>query len=264
MCRFLAQVSRQPVSLRRALLEAPHSLQKQCSGDLSGERHGDGWGIGYYLDGFPTVARYPTDAAVDPQLVECAERLRVRLAIAHVRQASVGTVGIANTHPFDEGCWLFAHNGTAMGFDALKPELRAEMGHWSDRPQGDTDSEWIFYWLLSRLTAAGADPRHPAADPAAVTAIMAASLSELGRRCQALDATEPTRLNFLLSDGVQLWATRYGHTLFSRSEAAPPGQIAAETTLIASEPLDDGDWREVPDQSILTVDRQLRAQVHPL
>src|SRR5690606_9321840 len=72
--------------------------------------------------------------------------------IAHLRKATVGQLSIINTHPFQHGRWVFAHNGNIKNFDQLRPELVAMID--SDLQRyilGTTDSEVIFYLLLTHM-----------------------------------------------------------------------------------------------------------------
>ncbi|HWD78758.1 MAG TPA: ergothioneine biosynthesis protein EgtC, partial [Kribbella sp.] len=56
-------------------------------------------------------------------------------------------------------------------------------------------------------------------------------------------AAPGSRLNLLLSDGEQLIATAWTHSLHV--------QKTADSVTVASEPFGDGDWQAVPDRSLL-------------
>jgi glutamine amidotransferase len=53
-----------------------------------------------------------------------------------------------------------------------------------------------------------------------------------------------SRLNLLFGDGQELWATAWGHTLYTR--------VDESRALIVSEPFDQlPDWQQVPDRHIV-------------
>jgi glutamine amidotransferase len=109
--------------------------------------HRDGWGIGFY-EGRGLRLFHDPVASADSQIAELLRRYPVksRNVIGHIRQANVGGVALANTHPFAREFggryWCFAHNGQLRAF-APRP------GFYS--PVGDTDSEAAFCDLLNRL-----------------------------------------------------------------------------------------------------------------
>jgi glutamine amidotransferase len=188
------------------------------------------------------------------------------LALAHVRQASVGAAAIENTHPFVNSRWVFAHNGTLQGFaerkqrltDAIPEDLRRQIS-------GATDSEHIFYFWLGRLRQIVGD-----FNGAVTIENIRKSLKEA---VQLLvdwfpdQDGEPTKLNFLLTNGSLLAATRWQHSLFALERTESPGLAVGNPTklaLIASAPTTGEDWREVPDRSLLIVDEQLNVHASSL
>ena len=66
--------------------------------------------------------------------------------LAHLRKATIGSLNTINTHPFQFGHWVFAHNGNIKDFkkhhatllERIAPKLKRFI-------LGDTDSELIFY-----------------------------------------------------------------------------------------------------------------------
>ncbi len=251
MCRLFAVKADRPVSARTALVSAPHALARQSTCDLRGECHTSGWGIGLYADGRPQRVRSTHPAASDPEYPRAAEAVSDTI-IGHVRQASVGGVSPANTHPFMHGRWLFAHNGTVEGFAANPEPLRALiptdlLGHI----EGETDSEHLFLALLGRL----ADR-----DEAAATAELARFLPEISRLYPGTPA-DPTRLNIVLTNGTFLLASRWAHSLHlavldgsDRSGVTvPDGAGPAKGTALASEPVTISGWLELPDRCIMLV-----------
>jgi glutamine amidotransferase len=261
MCRFFAIRSAAPTSLRSALFDSPTALAAQSRCDLRGECHGSGWGIATY-NGRPNIVRSIKPAYDDPQFAENA-RASATLALAHVRQASVGAAAIENTHPFTYGRWVFAHNGTLEGFaDGKSRLLEATPADLRRQIAGATDSEHAFYFWLGRLRSMAGDPN------ASVTIEQfAKSLQETVQLLSDwFPATpgEATRLNFLVTNGQLLAASRWKHSLSMLVRRS--SEKSSDAVLIASEPATDEAWQEVPDGTLVIVDEQLnvhRARLTP-
>lgn len=62
--------------------------------------------------------------------------------IGHSRSASKGAITLQNAHPFIIGDWCCIHNGCHYTLDKFGKSL------WDYMPQGETDSELIFCYLL--------------------------------------------------------------------------------------------------------------------
>jgi len=73
--------------------------------------------------------------------------LRVRVAIVHNRQPSVGAVSVENAHPFLDCRERFAliHNGTITNMELITPFLS------SHKIKGDTDSELLTHYICELL-----------------------------------------------------------------------------------------------------------------
>lgn len=260
MCRLYGHIAARPLPLAGVLLDAPHSLLTQSCGDWRGEKHRDGWGIGYYQDGKPQVIRRPTAAPEDKEFSASARAISSNVALAHVRQASVGDLCVANAHPFAFGPWIFMHNGTVTGFDKLRSQLVEETDPGlRHQVAGTTDSEQVFFWLLSRLRKAGQAAEAPCQDVTLVMREMAAAIRILAERSAATKPAEPTRLNLVLSDGHVFVASRWKHTLYWTNHAGPLAASsnagATPGVMVASEAIGDEPWSEVPDGHILAVDQ---------
>lgn len=109
--------------------------------------HADGWGIGFYEGRGLRLFRDPEPSA-NSRVAQLVQTIPIKstAVIGHIRQANVGAVNLANTHPFVRELWgrnwCFAHNGQLAGF-------APDAGCF--RPIGDTDSEATFCDLLNRL-----------------------------------------------------------------------------------------------------------------
>ena len=112
------------------------------------EYHPNGWGIAFYPDGFVRLIKEPIkmNNGILTKYVKWAN-LESKIFLAHIRKASAGSESYVNTHPFvrklDNREITFAHNGTLYGYEEL------ELGGY--RPIGETDSEYVFCYLLSQI-----------------------------------------------------------------------------------------------------------------
>jgi DNA-binding Lrp family transcriptional regulator len=127
------------------------------------------------LQGPMEAIERPYDAA--------AREARSEIVVAHVRDASVGAIDPRNTHPFQHGRWLFAHNGTVARFRrvaGVRRAIEAEIAPaYRALLSGTTDSERCFYLFLTLLDARAT----PAAPPALedVQRALAATVALVGR-----------------------------------------------------------------------------------
>ena len=263
MCRLVAFHADRPRRAVGLLINDPHSLLVQSRRDRQGECHADGWGVGFFRDGQPEAIRSSQPAFDDETWRPQIEQIESRTLLGHVRQASVGSRVLANVHPFVHARWIFAHNGTVTGFDQLSQRLESEVD--SDLlacRRGTTDSELVFYWLLSRFRQAGlsTDGSQPVSLRLLIEALSRA-IPELARRSAQAAPTDPARLNFVLSDGRVLLASRWNHTLHWRSDASAAGDRGVT---VASESTDEGAWHELPDRVILGVDAECRPTLERL
>jgi glutamine amidotransferase len=222
-------VASEPVALRALLAEAPRSLSA-----LSVD-HRDGWGLAW-VGGGDWHVRKGTDCAADcGDYRRVSHEARSRLAIAHVRHKTVGPTSLANTHPFRRGRWVLAHNGTVENLAAItdrcSPTRLAEV-------EGDTDSERLFAFLMTCIDDHAGD----------VASGLAAAVRELGA------IPRVGAVNFLLSDGEQMYALRLGRSLFMLDRTGQPGR-RTPSVAIASERLTDEAWTDVAEGTLLAVSR---------
>ncbi|WP_017937766.1 class II glutamine amidotransferase [Zestomonas thermotolerans] len=116
--------------------------------------HRDGWGIAFYEGRGLRLFQDPAPS-VESEVAKLVQRYPIKseTVIGHIRQANVGRVCLANTHPFVRELWgrnwCFAHNGQLADF-------QPEPGFY--RPVGDTDSETAFCDLLNRVRRAFPEP----------------------------------------------------------------------------------------------------------
>jgi ergothioneine biosynthesis protein EgtC len=250
MCRLLAYLG-PPVRLDRLITEPAHSLVEQSYKPremTSGHVNADGFGFGWYDRAErpePYVYRSVLPIWNDDNLADLCAFLKAGCVLANVRSATPGQLlAAANTQPFVAGALSVLHNGFVTDFKAslLRPIRKALDDESYAAIKGTTDSEHLFAWLLQHLRGA--------ADLRAGLSSGLASLMALAPRAEMT-------LNFIVSDGEQLVASRLAHnvatpSLYSLTDHAQfPGAV-----LIASEPLfDDAAWTPIPEGSLISVDR---------
>jgi len=151
--------------------------------------HKDGWGFAGFRQGRPYyMARSPINVLNDPHVDTCigiACHAETPFLFGHIRKSSRTPPALQNTHPFMRNGWLFCHNGTVFNQEKLTSRKYP--------PEGETDSEAIFLFLLERIR----NKKGRAALPA-----LRMGLEELRKFARF------SSLNFLLSDGRVLYAFR--------------------------------------------------------
>ncbi|MFY9345002.1 MAG: class II glutamine amidotransferase [Planctomycetota bacterium] len=285
MCRLYGYRSERPTQVECGLIRSQNSLLEQSAQDQRGLANADGWGIAYYLGDQVRVRRRVPPASRDREFRVVAEGIRTHLLVAHVRRATIGDVSLANVHPFTVGRWAFAHNGTVPAFERIGPRLAAETSPGLlRRRRGTTDSEATFLWILSAIVA-----KHPGALEEGVPAdVLARCLGDAVARivhlCRETRVPERPVLNFLLTDGRGLAASRLGNSLHvlerqvlgtcelcseCHCERCREGRcgheapVACRAVAVASEPLTSEEWRSVPEGCVVAVNEGCRLELSP-
>ncbi len=278
MCRLYGFLASAPTKVDCTLVRAQNALLAQSRSDEHGLANPDGWGIGFYLDGKPSVEKRDTAAYEDLHFSAAAARVSARAVVAHVRRATVGRPAPNNTHPFSWGRWTFAHNGTVSAFARVAPELeRATDPDLLVARAGTTDSELLFLWLLAELRRAGIDLERSEGETLRLGRWVGESIRRIDRLCSRQEGAEPAALNILLTDGVGLVGVRWGRSLHWLERAGVRdcevcGHCHAPTeagdgyraVVVASERISGESWREVPERSLLSVDGSLRVEIEGL
>jgi len=146
MCRLFGCRTVTPGAVAHELLHGANALRIQS------REHPDGWGLGWYVGRVPQVVRSLSAAHGDEDFEHVGSFVTASTILAHLRKASVGAVSLVNTHPFEWGPWLFAHNGTISDWRLISPavETRIDAGLRA-KLRGETDSERCFYLFLTCL-----------------------------------------------------------------------------------------------------------------
>jgi glutamine amidotransferase len=256
MCRLLGIAANESTEFKIVLREAPRSLAA-----LSRE-HRDGWGIAVFD---AASRRWQVDKGVvcaceDERFHRLAVGTRGEVLISHIRQKTIGDTALVNTHPFERGRWIFAHNGTVKDV----AWLRANASHVRlAEIQGETDSELLFAWLLTHLDEAGVTdaPAGPETDRAI------GAIARAGREHPDFGA-----FNFLLSDGSATYAHRFGRSMFLLERSPEDAVVSSRTTrdgtivetpwspgrtavFVASERITDEPWQSIEDGTLLRIER---------
>ncbi|WP_328327252.1 ergothioneine biosynthesis protein EgtC [Kribbella sp. NBC_00382] len=241
MCRHLAYLG-PAVSLASLVLEPPHSLYRQswAPSDMrgGGSVNADGFGLGWYADG--TAVRYRRSVPIwaDESLPALAASINSTAVLAAVRNGTVGAplteIAVA---PYTKDQWLFSHNGLISGWPGSVSKL-AEALPVSELLTLDAPMDSALLWALVQ------DRLHLGA-PEAVASVV--------RDVAAV--AQDSRLNLLLTDGEQIVATTWTHSLWVRR--------TTDSVAVSSEPWTTEGWEEIPDRSLLLATKNTLA-VTPL
>jgi glutamine amidotransferase len=223
------------VSVSSLVLEPAHSLLRQsyAPADMrgGGTINADGFGAGWYPEPDGPAARYRTAQPIwsDASFGALAATTRSGAMLAAVRSATVGMpVTESAAAPFQDGRWLFSHNGVIRGWPHRVAVLAAALPV-VDLLTLDAPTDAALLWALVRHRLRAGD------DPA----------DALVRVIGEVAAVAPeSRLNLLLTDGKGIWATAVGHALSVHTDE--------RSVLVASEPLDPtAAWSPVPNRHLV-------------
>lgn len=146
MCRLFGFKSIIQSQVHSSLVDAENALGVQSND------HPDGWGVAYYVQNSPHVVKSAKAAIGDAIFKRVSGVVSSETVLAHIRKTTIGKNNILNTHPFQYGSWVFAHNGNITGYQNKREKILAEVSpNFKRFILGDTDSEVIFYFLLSFL-----------------------------------------------------------------------------------------------------------------
>lgn len=252
LCRLLGYVADRPTSVVAALGESAFEAFTSLAAV-----HGDGWGMSWRApdDGTTQVAASAASAATDPAYGDLAGRALGAAGLVHLRWATDGLdIAPANTHPFTDGDYALAHNGSIAPIDRLEGLLSE-----SSRAKlvGDTDSERYFGFVLQCIVE----------DSDEVVGVTRA----VGALHQAFPESS---LNALLLTPSRLFGIHVNsraqtpiddlRELFESEDVMPAGHATAYFDMayrvtphavhVVSSGLTDGGWTSVPPDTVLMVD----------
>lgn len=277
MCRLFGFRSVIESQVHRSLLDCDNALVHQSA------RHCDGWGVAYYVRGVPHVIKSALSAVEDNLFKRVSGIVSAQTVVAHLRLATAGRNSMVNCHPFQYGHWIFAHNGQIPDFETHRAEILSHIDPDLRRfVLGDTDSEVIFYMLLSELSRCIdlSDPNPP------VECILDAidqtidTIQQItGQICYESTQREDLYLSFLLTNGQVMVGHQGGKPLFfsthkhfcpernicpsfGHSCEAPVRSGPVNHLLLTSEPLrGDNVWSAMTPGQTVAVDRDMNLQI---
>ncbi|MEV0945511.1 ergothioneine biosynthesis protein EgtC [Rhodococcus sp. NPDC049939] len=232
MCRHLGYLGpERPVG--DLLVRGENSLLNQSFAPRDmrggGTINADGFGVGWWGDeGF---SRYRSDQPLwsDPALQETFRSIRSGAVVAAARSATVGMpVQRTACAPFSDEVWAFSHNGVVGGWPDSLAELAADLST-ADLLQLEAPTDSAALWLLLRHLLQEYEPE-----------------KALVRLVDSVTAVAPqSRLNLLLGNGQELWATTWYHSLSVL--------VDDERAIVVSEPYDDDpEWQSIPDRHLVS------------
>lgn len=221
----------------------------------------------------PCVFKSISPAWSNANLLRLAEKIRSPLIFAHVRASTMsGAPSEDNCHPwvFDRLMWM--HNGEINEFPRIKRALQAALPEELFLfPAGYTDAEWAFMVFLSHLR----DPHAKHFSHAELRDAMMKTIRTINDLSKEAGITGPSLMNFVVSDGHTVIATRYissrtseASSLFFSSGTSfdeyDPGEGMYRMTkadkreriiMVASEPLtfESKDWIEVKTNTMVVI-----------
>ncbi len=221
MCRMAAFMSLEPMKgyeVEDFLNATARMASRGRSSKESGMGHPHGWGLAAFSKGRPILYVRETFPMWKRGFYA---RFRADVVLAHARAASVGEVSFENTHPFSTvvggKVWFFAHNGSVRGIE--------EKG-----AIGKTDSEAI----MLRLVRNGID---------------LSKLVEGVREIRERFWDGLSSMTFLMVSDDEIYALKgakekpdYFNLYVKRGEGI---------VTTASEPLDNGNWEEMENWTLL-------------
>ena len=274
MCRIFGFRSILQSQVHHSLVKADNNL------GLQSVNHPDGWGVAYYVARSPHVIKSSSQALEDSLFKRVSGVVSSETVLAHIRKLTHGDVNLLNTHPFQYGRWVFAHNGNIKDFNKYRetflnkidPELKRFI-------LGDTDSEIIFYLLLTNLKKL-TPLDQKLSDSNHLVEAMKMALSEItqmtGPWSEDNDGDpNDTYLTFILTDGKNMIAHQGGKDLyystykkrcserdtcpkFSPVCEAPASEGVVNHMIFSSEPLSgENAWEPLKPGQLMGVDDKM-------
>jgi predicted glutamine amidotransferase len=248
-----------PTSLLELL--GPDDLAKFAA---MSDQHADGWGMGWFADDGPQIAKSLRRARDDDRFHQLAATPLADIGLVHLRWATPGLpIDLNNSHPFRHDRYTMAHNGAIFPQDRLD-ELLPEP--WASKLTGTTDSERYFLHVVMCLESDGGD----------IVQALTQTIARIERDFQA------SSLNAVILTPDRLAALSiYDPASIPRSEmlalgyAGPPEDLdgyfdlyyhrSRNAVIVASSGVSRAHWQALPNRHVLIVDRHtLNVVVEPI
>ncbi len=270
MCRLFGFRSVLESQVHRSLRGADNALAVQS------RAHPDGWGVAYYVAGSPHLIKSAGAALGDQLFQQVSGIVTSQTVLAHIRKATQGQLSPLNSHPFQYGRWVMAHNGDVPDFEALRPALLARIAPLLRRfLLGSTDSEVIFHLFLSQL-ATEAELHRLGTPLEAVVRALRRTVRAVRELAEGRPGLDPALLTLIVTDGELMVGYQGGKELhFSTYKTRCPDReqcpyFAPECEeesrsgyvnhlLLSSEPLSgENVWTPMAPGEIVAVDHFMR------
>ena len=217
MCEIFAVSSEKEIKLNALLTEF----------FSHGNKHPNGWGLAVFYGNAVSLEKEPVESNKSSYLKDrLSHQIFACNAIAHIRQATVGKMEYANSHPFilRDGlnrAWTLAHNGTVFNGEKTDPYAAAQ--------EGSTDSERILYYLVDLVNREQTRLKRP----------MSAEERFALVNETIVGLAPGNKLNLAIYDGELLYVhTNLADTLYMKETDG--------AAVFATVPLDEGHWRPLP------------------
>lgn len=263
MCRLLGYVGAS-IQLDRLLYKPKHSLivqSYQPQEMTSGVVNADGFGIGWHDRSDETDLPYTYKNVLpiwsDLNLPQIARYVKTECFLGYIRSATPGSpVDLLNCQPFTHQNLLFIHNGFIENFrETLYRPIRNLLNDEAYKfVKGSTDSEHILALMIHHLQA------QPDFSVEKVLQKVLIQLVEMANKYQ----TELSA-NLMLTDGDRLIASRFSNRQKSPSLYWVRDDLNyPDSVIVASEPMFEGNWNNCPENSIITVEKNLEVCINPV
>lgn len=267
MCRIFGFRSVLKSRVHRSLMGAENALVHQS------RRHPDGWGVAWYTEGSPHVIKSVDSAFADTLFNKVSGVMSSQAVVAHVRKATVGEHTVLNSHPFQYGRWIFAHNGNMKNFSEIRQQIKSCISaDYCNYIMGNTDSELLFYLLMTELSHIDTDSAEEVFTAVGRTIDRVSEIAGDMNRDEKGDPLE-NYYTFILTDGEKMIGYQGGQSLhfsthkercgerdncifFNDSCEAPVKSGAVVNHLmVASEPLlGENVWQKMPPGEMVYLD----------
>mmetsp|Transcript_29800 Transcript_29800/g.41919 ORF Transcript_29800/g.41919 Transcript_29800/m.41919 type:complete len:432 (+) Transcript_29800:68-1363(+) len=256
---------------------------------LNHKINGDGFGVGWYGDTntVPCVFTSIKPSWADRNLHRLAEEIWSKCFFAHIRAASPNSLIVENNcHPFQFGRILFMHNGCIAHFNKVKRKFINELSDTCfSSIQGSTDTEHCAALFIQNLP--NSDPYASHSGIVMKEAMLKTMRQILKLTAEAADLPEPSSLNFAVTNGEVVIATRFrnsvseeppslyytkklkyrcteGKEFKCRSSEFSPQKF--RSVVISSEPLtyNEDDWALIPKNHMMIVTAKHKVILEPI
>jgi len=180
MCRLFAVIAKRPVDIKCSFF----STEKPFQGYATANQ--DGWGIGWYERKKPKIFKEGSDDTPSYHFGK-VKKVQAKIILSHVRLATGNTPKTSqNAHPFAYKNFLFAHNG-----EVEKQRVYGRLNkQFKSLIKGETDSEAYFLLIMQFFK----ETRN--------------MITSIKKTVALARQGHPSGLNFILSDGISLYAFR--------------------------------------------------------